>query len=138
VTNPGQHDQSTPETPYAATGQNNVFLDYYIGVLKKYAVFNGRARRKEYWFFSLFSFLISIGLAIIDDSFGANSYERYGPLQTLYSFAIFLPALGVTIRRMHDADKSGWFCLIPIYNIILLFTEGTRGPNRFGPDPKQN
>lgn len=54
----------------------------------------------------------------------------------IYRFALLMPLLGVGIRRMHDLDKSGWFSLIPIYNLVLASTDGTKGPNRFGPDPK--
>ena len=57
-------------------------------------------------------------------------------LGNLYSLAVLLPAIAVTIRRMHDVGKSGWYCLIPIYNIVLAATEGEKGANQYGPDPK--
>ncbi len=106
-------------------------IDYFTGVLKKYTVFTGRARRAEYWWFTLFSSLVSYGLALI------GLFVLDIPwLGNLWSFGVLLPSLGVAIRRMHDVDKSGWFILIPIYNLILLVTPGTVGPNEYGPDPK--
>ena len=106
---------------------------HYVDVLTKdYANFNGRARRREYWGFTLFntlvSYAISLGLAAIDPSLASISM--------IYSLAVLIPTLAVAIRRMHDVDKSGWFILIPIYNFILSVTEGTQGTNEYGPDPK--
>jgi uncharacterized membrane protein YhaH (DUF805 family) len=108
-------------------------MNEFITCLKKYATFQGRARRKEYWFFILFSMLLGIGAAIVDAFLvDGTRHIFYGIIR----LGIFIPSIAVTIRRMHDVDKSGWFCLIPIYNLILCCTEGTRGGNRFGPDPK--
>lgn len=59
-------------------------------------------------------------------------------LANIYSLAVLLPAIGVGVRRMHDVGKSGWFILIPIYNLILAATEGDKGPNEYGEDPKAN
>jgi len=108
-------------------------MNEFITCLKKYATFQGRARRREYWFFILFSFLLGIGAAILDAAFFNGTKEAFSGIVRL---GIFLPSIAVTVRRMHDVDKCGWFCLIPIYNLILCCTEGTQGPNRFGPDPK--
>lgn len=116
--------------------QDNVFNDYFVGVIKKYAVFEGRARRKEYWMFQLFYLLISVGFLIIDSIAGTLGDDGTGVFNTLYSLAILLPSLGVAIRRMHDVNKSGWFILVPFYNLILMCTDGTPGMNRFGSDPK--
>ena len=58
-------------------------------------------------------------------------------LDTIYSLAVFVPSIAVGVRRMHDVNKSGWYCLIPIYNLILACTEGTPGSNEYGPDPKR-
>ena len=108
-------------------------MNEFITCLKKYATFQGRARRKEYWIFILFSMLLGIGAAIMDAAFFHGTKEAFSGIVRL---GIFLPSIAVTIRRMHDVDKSGWFCLIPIYNLILCCTEGTQGGNRFGADPK--
>jgi uncharacterized membrane protein YhaH (DUF805 family) len=105
-------------------------MNYYLKVLKQYADFEGRARRSEYWFFALFSTIISIAISYIGLTMNAPV------IGTIYSLAVLVPSIAVAIRRMHDVDKSGWYCLIPFYNIILAFTEGTKGPNEYGPDPK--
>ena len=106
-------------------------MKWYLAVLKKYAVFNGRARRKEYWYFTLFSVIISILLQVIGVTAGMPL------LDTFYTLAILVPSLAVGVRRMHDVNKSGWFILIPIYNLILACTDGTAGQNQYGPDPKR-
>ncbi|AEV97040.1 cytochrome [Niastella koreensis] len=105
-------------------------MKWYIDVLKKYAVFNGRARRSEYWYFVLFNLIISIVLAV------GTAAIRMPFLYSVYSLAVMLPSLAVAVRRMHDVNKSGWYILIPIYNLILACTEGTSGPNSYGDDPK--
>lgn len=101
-------------------------MEYYLEVLKKYAVFEGRARRSEYWYFALFSGIIS-GVLTVGLGEGASG---------LYSLGVFIPTLAVGVRRMHDVGKSGWYLLIPIYNLILACTEGDRGSNYYGLDPK--
>lgn len=100
-------------------------MNWYLKVLKQYADFNGRARRKEYWMFILFNAIISIVLSVI-------STEVNG----IYSLAVFIPTLAVSIRRMHDAGKSGWYILIPIYNLILALTDSDSGENEYGVNPK--
>jgi uncharacterized membrane protein YhaH (DUF805 family) len=118
-------------------------MNWYLTVLKKYAVFSGRARRKEYWFFILFHILVIIGLSIIETMLGMGGETAgYGMLTLIYTLAVFLPALGVTIRRLHDSDRSGWWVLIGfvpliggIVLLIFMILPGTSGSNRFGPDP---
>ena len=111
-------------------------INWYLAVLKNYAGFSGRARRSEYWYFALCSGIISIGLLIIDSALGLTSSGGVGLLRSVYSLAVFVPSIAVAIRRMHDVGKSGWFLLIPIYNLILACTAGDVGPNEYGPDPK--
>lgn len=106
-------------------------MQYYLDVLKNYVKFDGRARRKEYWMFFLINVIISVGLQII----GGIIHLSF--LQGLYSLAVLLPSLGVAVRRMHDVNKSGWYLLIPIYNLVLACTEGTKGANQYGSDPKE-
>jgi len=101
-------------------------MSWYIAALKKYAVFSGRARRKEYWIFGLFHLIIVSVLAFV----GAAIFLP------IYPLAVLIPSLAVTVRRLHDTNHSGWWALIPIANIVLMFIDGTRGDNRFGPDPK--
>jgi uncharacterized membrane protein YhaH (DUF805 family) len=106
-------------------------MKWYLTVLKKYAEFNGRARRSEYWYFTLFSTLVSIGLILAD----AGLKTEY--LYTVYSLGVLVPSIAAGVRRMHDVNKSGWYILIPIYNLVLAFTDGTEGPNQYGNDPKR-
>ena len=93
--------------------------------LSKYATFTGRASRSEYWFFFLFTFIIGIFAGIISAVTGSDAVGY------AIQAAFWIPGLAVSIRRMHDLDKSGWFILIPIYNFILTLTPGTSGSNRF-------
>lgn len=114
-------------------------MTWFLEALKKYAVFNGRARRKEYWMYMLFYTIIAAGITIFEGAIGA-----YGLISLLGSLFFFLPSLSVTIRRLHDINKSGfWFFISlipligPIWLLILVCQEGTSGPNCFGDDPTQ-
>lgn len=113
-------------------------MHWYLEVLKKYAVFGGRARRKEYWMFFLFNIIVSIGLTIVSIIIADVTKATHGlnPLNTLYSLAVLLPGIAVGVRRMHDTDHSGWWLLFPIANLILAVRDGQREDNRFGSDPK--
>ena len=105
-------------------------MNYYLNCWSNFANFSGRARRSEYWFFVLFNIIFSILLNII-------GFKLDFPfLGTIYSVAVLIPSLAVAVRRMHDVGKSGWYILIPIYNLILALSEGTRGDNEYGSDPK--
>ncbi|RKR07758.1 uncharacterized membrane protein YhaH (DUF805 family) [Maribacter vaceletii] len=108
-------------------------MEWFTMVLKKYAEFKGRSRRKEYWMFYLFSTIISVVLSIVDAS--VLGLEGFG-INTLYSLGVLVPTIAVGVRRMHDVGKSGWFLLIPFYNLYLLCTNGDEGTNEYGPDPK--
>jgi uncharacterized membrane protein YhaH (DUF805 family) len=152
-------------------------MKYYLDVLKKYAVFTGRASRQEFWMFVLFNVIIGIVLSIVDNLAG-STYTYYisstgvplkvGYIQNIYSLIVLLPNLGVSVRRLHDVNKSGLLILlvfVPVvlfmwtfftgaYMLMLLFalvmlgfgiwllvlycTEGTRGPNKYGEDPYGN
>lgn len=109
-------------------------MNYYIKVLKKYTEFQGRARRKEFWFFALFNIVVLFVLVSIEFAFFPDAEESV--LGNIYNLAVLLPSIALWVRRMHDVDKSGWFLLFPIYNLILACTDGTTGPNRYGSDPK--
>lgn len=113
-------------------------MNYYTDVLKKYVDFSGRARRQEYWMYTLFTVGIVIVLAIID-----FSLETYPLFVGLYFLATFLPSLAVTVRRLHDIGKSGWWyfiTLVPfiggIWLLVLTATAGQQQPNEYGPNPK--
>jgi uncharacterized membrane protein YhaH (DUF805 family) len=116
--------------------------DWYMTVLKKYAVFSGRARRKEYWFFVLWYVIISIALVIVDAVAGLRIGEA-GVLQSLYALALLIPSLAVAVRRLHDTGRTGWWLLIgliPLIGIIVLlvfmFLDTQPGENEYGPSPK--
>ena len=109
-------------------------MSWYVECLKKYAVFSGRARRKEYWMFMLFHALIVMVLSIVDGLSGAaGGASVFG---TLYQLAALLPALAAGVRRMHDTDHSGWWLFVPGVSLIFALRAGHDGDNRFGPDPK--
>ncbi len=125
-------------------------MNWYLKVIKQYADFKGRARRKEYWMFVLFNLIFIIVAMILDKVLGTNfkmpgEYSQelpYGFIYTLYALAIVIPGIAVSVRRLHDINKTGWLVLIafiPFGGLVLLywsFLEGTKGENQFGPDPK--
>jgi len=119
-------------------------MNWYIEVLKKYAIFNGRARRKEYWYFYLFYMLIYIALIIIDVVAGVFSAEAgIGLLSGIYTIALLIPGIAVGVRRLHDTNRSGWWLLIgliPIIGAILLIvflaSDSKPEENQYGPNPK--
>ncbi|WP_179950482.1 DUF805 domain-containing protein [Spirosoma aerolatum] len=112
-------------------------LDNYVAVLKKYNDFNGRARRSEYWYFFLVNVIVTQGLNFVNILI-FNGSGVVGGLLMLLNLAILVPSVAVAIRRMHDVGKSGWYALIPFYNLILACTEGVKGANEYGNYPKQN
>ena len=119
-------------------------MNWYISVLKNFANFSGRARRKEYWFFVLFNVIFAIAAMILDNVLGlAIKDVGYGPFYIVYALATLIPGLAVLVRRLHDTGKSGWYILmglIPCVGgiILLVFavTEGNAGENEYGSDPK--
>jgi uncharacterized membrane protein YhaH (DUF805 family) len=119
-------------------------MNWYIEVIKKYAVFEGRARRKEYWYFILINVLISFALTFVDGLTGTLNPEiGYGLLSGIYTLAILLPSISVTVRRLHDTNRSGWWffiVLIPILGaialLIFLVLDGKSETNRHGINPK--
>jgi len=119
-------------------------MNWYFDVLKKYATFGGRARRKEYWMFTLFSLIITIGLTVLDGVTGMLvPGAGIGLLSGIYSLAVLIPTLAVAIRRLHDTNRSGWWLLIsliPLIGMIVLlvfFVSDTKPEeNRFGENPK--
>ncbi len=113
-------------------------MNWYLNVMKNYITFDGRARRKEYWMFFLINIIILLVLSIVDGVlFGGTAI-----LSGIYALIQFLPQLAVSVRRLHDTDRSGWWILlglIPIVGLVLLVffcLNGTPGSNRFGADPK--
>jgi uncharacterized membrane protein YhaH (DUF805 family) len=125
-------------------------MSWYLEVLRKYAQFSGRARRKEYWFFALFNVLVAVAITLLSIGVVLLTVGRGDTASTLifipvilYWFAILVPAIAVTVRRLHDTGRSGWWyfvAFVPFVGgfILLIFTlmEGTPGPNMYGSSPK--
>jgi uncharacterized membrane protein YhaH (DUF805 family) len=113
-------------------------LNWYLKALKQYAVFSGRARRKEYWLFFLFNIIIDLVLGVIERSAGGP-----GVLGGIYSLVVLIPSIAVSVRRLHDTDRSGWWLLIgliPLIGTIVLLVfmvqDSQPGENQYGPNPK--
>ena len=122
-----------------------IFNWYKKVVFENYVNFKGRARRSEYWYFTMFTTIFLLLGFYIDNLLGLNfEQETGGPFYLIVLLGSILPGLAVTVRRMHDQNKSGWFvlvCFVPcigsLWLLILLVTEGTLGKNSFGEDPKR-
>ncbi|MCE7996247.1 MAG: DUF805 domain-containing protein [Roseivirga sp.] len=120
-------------------------MNWYLQVIRKYATFNGRATRQEYWTFTLINFLIAMGILIIESMFlGTFDEDGYGILYIIYAFVVLLPVVAVNVRRLHDIGKPGYFLLITlipgiggILMLIYALRESDYGSNRYGPHPKQ-
>lgn len=120
-------------------------MEWYLKVLQQHYVdFGGRARRKEYWMFCLMNFFIVIGLTIASVvGVSATGIESFSALPPLYNLAVLLPAIGVSVRRMHDIGKSGWWLLVgfvPLIGALVLLyfacLDSEPGNNMYGPNPK--
>ncbi|WP_209329311.1 DUF805 domain-containing protein [Lunatimonas salinarum] len=119
-------------------------MKWYLKVLRQYADFSGRARRKEYWMFALFNLIFAFCAIFLDNMMGLTIEGLpYGAFYFIYVLAVFVPGLAVVVRRLHDIGKSGWMflvALIPvvggIWLLVLLVTEGNSGENKYGSDPK--
>ncbi|GEN99078.1 membrane protein [Novosphingobium sediminis] len=129
-------------------------MNWMLLPYRRYAEFTGRSRRREYWMFVLLFVLV---FAVLNAVFGTNEVVRTpngfgygsrlvgggGTLGGLFALVTFIPALAVSVRRLHDQDRSGWLLLLmllPFFGgfalFVLMCLEGTRGPNQYGPDPK--
>lgn len=131
-------------------------MEWMLMPYRRYADFSGRSQRKEYWMFALFQFIVAMVLVAVMFAGGFGSVnEMTGQaepgalfyigigLLVIFGLGSIIPSLAVGVRRFHDQDKSGWFLLLQLIPyvgglIVLVFMclDGTRGPNRFGPDPK--
>lgn len=120
-------------------------MNYYIEALKKYAVFNGRARRKEYWFFVLFNIVASFILVSVDSTIGSfNPTSGKGFLSGIYTLGVLIPGIAVSVRRLHDTGRSAWWLLIGLIPLIgtiilLIFMAQNSKPgwNKYGSNPKE-
>jgi uncharacterized membrane protein YhaH (DUF805 family) len=118
-------------------------MKWYLQGLRKYAVFSGRARRREYWMFELISTLITFALFAFAVFLGKAGYEYFVWLPFAYVLGTAIPSLAKLVRRLHDTNHSGWWFfigMVPLVGpfILLSFTvkDGDRGDNQYGPDPK--
>ena len=120
-------------------------MNWYLKVMKQYADFNGRARRKEYWMFILFNMIFASVALVFDNILGfAMEGVGYGPIYVLYGLGIMIPAIAVGVRRLHDIGKSGWMLLVSlipliggIWLLVLMATDGQPGDNKYGTNPKE-
>ena len=118
-------------------------MKWYFETLRKYAVFAGRARRREYWMFELWHALILVALFVIDIKVSASGHNQAAVLTGLYLLATALPSFAGLVRRLHDTNHSGWWIFISLVPLVgqfvllrFLIKDGDPGVNRFGPNPK--
>ena len=119
-------------------------MNWYLEVLKKYAVFEGRAKRKEYWFFVLFNVLISMAMGSIDWLAGnINPETGLGLFSGLYALGVMIPGMAVSVRRLHDTGRSGWWLLITFVPVIgaivflyFMVLDSNPETNEYGPSTK--
>jgi len=119
-------------------------LNWYLDVLKKYVVLEGRAQRQEYWYFILFNLLVTAALMGVDMLIGQfNELTGLGLLSGIYTMLVMLPGFSVTVRRLHDTGRSGWWALVGIVPLlgglvllVFMVLDSEPGSNRFGPNPK--
>ena len=121
---------------------------WFITALKNYTNFHGRARRKEYWYFSVINLLVLLALTVIEYSYNIRTFDlgfggSIGLLSSLYLLFIFLPTLTVTTRRLHDTNRSGWWQLlyfVPVVGVIAIFIctleNSFPGENQYGKNPR--
>jgi uncharacterized membrane protein YhaH (DUF805 family) len=119
-------------------------MSWFLKAVKNYAGFSGRSQRSEYWFFILFYFIITLVLVYVDGSVGGLDQGYVGLFSGIFGLAMFIPSIAVSIRRLHDTDKTGWWILINFVPLIgglifLVFTvmDSTPGNNQYGPNPKE-
>jgi uncharacterized membrane protein YhaH (DUF805 family) len=122
-----------------------LLMEWYLKVLRMYAEFNGRARRKEFWMFFVFNLLFSFCAMAIDNLTGYTySNSGTGLIYSLYSLFVFIPGLAVWVRRLHDTGRSAWailMILVPfvgwVFMIIWLSSDSEKSTNEYGPNPKK-
>ncbi|HEV7802196.1 MAG TPA: DUF805 domain-containing protein [Burkholderiales bacterium] len=112
-------------------------MNWYLQVLKRYAEFSGRASRTEFWMFTLVNFIVVVVLSLLD------SFIGFGLLGMIYGLGVLIPSLAVSVRRLHDTNRSGWWLLIgliPVIGFIVLLVfmvqDSDAGDNQYGSNPK--
>ena len=115
-------------------------MHWYLEVVRKYALFTGRARRSEYWYFLLFNLIVAFVLTFADSA--VRKMLGFGLFYPIYALVVLAPSIAVSIRRLHDTDRSGWWLLlafVPLVGLVLIWfmaEEGNAGTNRYGQDPR--
>ena len=115
-------------------------MNWYLQVLRHYAQFDGRSRRSEYWYFFLFHVIVAVVLGFADTVL--RKILGFGVLGTVYGLAVLVPGIAVSIRRLHDTDRSGWWlllALVPVVGLVLIWfmvEDSNAGTNRYGQNPK--
>jgi uncharacterized membrane protein YhaH (DUF805 family) len=127
-------NQSTP-TGTGRPLQMMSISDSVVNVLTNYGDFNGRASRSEFWWFFLASFVAYLITGFIDALVFGFELTDPTPISFILQVAIFIPTLTVSVRRIHDHGKSGWYVLVPFYNLYLFIVDGEAMPNVYGPPP---
>jgi uncharacterized membrane protein YhaH (DUF805 family)/RNA polymerase subunit RPABC4/transcription elongation factor Spt4 len=125
----GVRQQQIPSN--TAATRKKVGWSYFADAFKKYAIFAGRSRRAEFWWYALCTWVIQVFAGIISNLLFENAY-----FATVVALAFIVPSIAVYWRRMHDVGKPGGYCFIPIYDFILAIQAGETGSNQFGNDPK--
>ncbi len=119
-------------------------FDWYYKVILNYTNFNGRARRQEYWYFTLVNVLVNLVMGIIDRVIGSvMQMDNFGFFSVIYALFIMIPSIAVTVRRLHDSGRTGWWALIafvPVIGILVLLyfliQDSEEGSNQYGVSPK--
>jgi len=116
----------------------NSFQENFVNVIRQhYFDTVGRARRREYWMFTLFFNLFYVAFLILDVMvFGPKTVADFQPLASIFSLALLAPSLALSIRRMHDTGRSGWWILAPVFSLVFLFLDSDTNTNKWGPNPK--
>ena len=118
-------------------------MNYYILAFKKYIDFSGRATRSEYWYFALLNFIVAIIAGVVGTALGFMVDPSFAYLNLLYILVAIIPGIAVTVRRLHDINRSGWYILlgfIPLINLLLIIymvRDSNPGENQYGPNPKE-
>ena len=116
-------------------------MNWYLEVLRKYAVFSGRARRKEYWMFFLFNIIIAFVIGFVTGFAGSVlgiGTTLSNTTNIIYNLAVLIPSIAVGVRRMHDLGRSGWWILFPVVNLVFLCLDSQPDENEYGPNPKND
>ena len=122
----------TADVSVATMVEDRSGFSWFLYALKNYAVFRGRAQRKQYWMFLLFKLVFAFVIGLI-----SGLIHLGGTPGAIYNLAVFIPGIAVGVRRMHDTDHSGWWLLFPFVNLVLAVRDSQPGENRFGPNPKE-